>query len=397
MSHWSDLAIEIDGRGFNNINKYICSGCVEDEFLKNWIEENSIETGECDYCHRIHNIVPMEDIMDEVIMKTIRKYYENAEGNMHWDNEEYEYWGSTYDTEDVVGDFAEQISSDQQVIDDIINAIHDITWCKYDPYGMTEREVCEYSWKSFSDTVKYKNRYFFLQQHDDEDYERYSPLSILSIIAENAKKLGIIKTLPANFDFYRVRTFNSKNEVLLNGANLGAPPKELASTDRMSARGISAFYTSDKLETSLKEVKNKEPNHNIIAFGKFNNVRELKYLDLTEIKSMSLPSVFDLNQYTLREAILFLKDLNDDLTRPIEELHEIEYVPTQIFAEYFKFVEHLDGIKYSSSKDHNESCYVLFFDNEQCIDDSKKESWRQNCELKLVDAKIINEASTKNV
>ena len=254
---------------------------------------------------------------------------------------------------------------------------------------MTEREVCEYSWKSFSDTVKYKNRYFFLQQHDDEDYDRYSPLSILSIIAENAQKLGIIKTLPANFDFYRVRTFNSKNEVLLDGANFGAPPKELASTDRMSARGISAFYASDKLETSLKEVKNKKPNHNIIAFGKFNNVRDLKYLDLTDIKSRSLPSVFDLNQYTLREAILFLKDLNDDLTRPIEELHEIEYVPTQIFAEYFKFVEHLDGIKYSSSKDHNESCYVLFFDNEQCIYDSKKESWRQNCELKLVDANII--------
>ncbi len=397
MSHWSDLAIEIDGRGFNNINKYICSGCVEDEFLKNWIEENSIETGECDYCHRIHNIVPMEDIMNEVIMKTIRKYYENAEGNMHWDNEEDEYWGSTYDTEDVVGDFAEQISSDQQVIDDIINAIHDITWCKYDPYGMTEREVCEYSWKSFSDTVKYKNRYFFLQQHDDEDYERYSPFSILSIIAENAKKLGIIKTLPANFDFYRVRIFNNKKDILLDGANLGAPPQKIAGTDRMSARGISAFYASDKLETSLKELKNKDPNRNIIAYGKFNNVRELKYLDLTNIKSMSLPSIFDLKQYELREAILFLKDLNNDLTRPIEGLHDIEYVPTQIFAEYFKFAEHLDGIKYSSSKDHNESCYVLFFDNEQCIDDSKKESWLQNCELKLVDANIINEASTKNL
>ena len=112
---------------------------------------------------------------------------------------------------------------------------------------------------------------------------------------------------------------------------------------------------------------------------------------------MSLPSIFDLKQYELREAILFLKDLNNDLTRPIEGLHDIEYVPTQIFAEYFKFAEHLDGIKYSSSKDHNESCYVLFFDNEQCIDDSKKESWLQNCELKLVDANIINEASTKNL
>ena len=129
----------------------------------------------------------------------------------------------------------------------------------------------------------------------------------------------------------------------------------------------------------------------------FNVVRELKYLDLTDIKSMSLPSVFDLNQYTLQEAIFFLKDLNNDLTRPIEELHEIEYVPTQIFAEYFKFVEHLYGIKYSSSKDHNENCYVLFFDNKQCINDSKKESLRQNCELKLFDAKIINEGSTKNV
>ena len=48
MGYWKEYALKIDERGFDDIDKHICSECVEDEFLKNWIEENSIETGECE-------------------------------------------------------------------------------------------------------------------------------------------------------------------------------------------------------------------------------------------------------------------------------------------------------------------------------------------------------------
>ena len=384
MGQAKNVAIEIEERGFDDIDKYICSECVEDDYLKQWIDENATETIECDYCGNIHPVVLMTDFM-YILMDTFCKYYENAEGNLYWDNEEYEYWGSSYDSEYVVNDFAAQISSNQQVIDDIINAIHDISWCKMDPYGMTEREICEYSWQSFSDLVKYKNRYFFMQEENDQYGEKYTPLDILDIIAKQIKELKLVKNMPKNSVFYRVRILSDKTPVVLDGTNLGAPPNEFAKSDRMSARGISCFYASDNIETSKEEVLSDDSNGSIVV-GEFQNVYPLKYLDLAAINNIQLPSVFDSTNYSEREAILFLKALNEELTRPISELQEIEYVPTQIFAEYFKLVQKLDGIIYNSSKNKNGTCYVLFFNNEQCIEDKKNILGEDVCQLKLVKA-----------
>lgn len=382
MSYWKEYAI------------YICSDCVEDDFLKQWINKNATETIECDYCGETHPVVLMTDLIKEVLMPTFEKYYDDANEWLPYDGREGGYQGTTYDTDDVVNNFAEDISSNQQILDDIIDAIgYDKCWCDEDPFGLSERERCEYSWMTFSELVKYKNRYFFFNEENDEPIYKYSPLDILTVIAERAKELGIIKTLPENSDFYRVRDFSSNDKVLLDGKNLGAPPKECAKTDRMSACGISSFYASDNQETSLKEVqKENTDNKDIFAFGKFINLRELKYLDLTAINEIEIPSVFDLEKYDEREAILFFKGLNKALTKPIEELQlqPIEYVPTQIFAEYFKLIEKLDGIKYASSKDNQGNCYVLFFNNEQCIEDDKKNSFSKlKCELKLVDAEVI--------
>ena len=386
MGQAKNVAIEIEERGFDDIDKYICSECVEDNYLKQWIDENATEIMECAYCGNTHPVVLMTDLM-YVLIDTFRKYYGYAVEHLGWDGREGGYQGTTYDTEDVVNNFAEEISSNQQVLDDIVEAIgYDQAWCDEEPYGLTERERREYSWKFFSDLVKYKNRYFFFDEENDEYHEKYTPLDILYIISEQAKKLGIIKTILENSVFYRVRIFKNKNEVVLDGANLGAPPKECAQTDRMSACGISAFYASDKFETSLKEVQKENSNNNIIAVGQFKNLKALKCLDLTAINEIKLPSIFELEKYDEREAILFLKGLNKELTRPIKDLQPIEYVPTQIFAEYFKLVQKLDGIKYNSSKNKNGTCYVLFFNNEQCIEDKKNILGEDVCQLKLVKA-----------
>lgn len=215
--------------------------------------------------------------------------------------------------------------------------------------------------------------------------EKYTPLDILDIIAKQIKELKLVKNMPKNSVFYRVRILSDKTPVVLDGTNLGAPPNEFAKSDRMSARGISCFYASDNIETSKEEVLSDDSNGSIVV-GEFQNVYPLKYLDLAAINNIQLPSVFDSTNYSEREAILFLKALNEELTRPISELQEIEYVPTQIFAEYFKLVQKLDGIKYNSSKNKNGTCYVLFFNNEQCIEDKKNILGEDVCQLKLVKA-----------
>ena len=397
MGFAKEQAMIIEKRGFDDIDKYVCEDCINDPYLKNWIHNNG-STDICDYCGEEKVVVSMTDLMTNVIMPTFRKYYDYAVEWLGWESAEGGYQGITYDNEEIVTDFSDDISSNMDVINDIIESMHDKLWCKKDPYGLTDREKYEYSWESFSNLVKYKNRYFFLQEEDDKRYyEKYSPLSILNLIEENSKNLNLIKKLPQNTDLYRVRIFKKGQDIVLDGANLGSPPNELAKNDRMSSSGISVFYGSENKKTCIKEVLTSCLTvDDIVITGRFHNINEVSYLDLTEINKIQLPSIFDIDKYELRETIIFLKKLNIELSRPIKELEQIEYVPTQIFAEYFKLVAKLQGIRYNSSKDTNGSCFVLFFNNEQCIIDDNKQVFDKKCELKLIDTSKYKLTLQKN-
>ncbi len=393
MGSHKNHMIDIQDRGFGDIDKYICSECVEDRYLKDWILENYTDECECDYCHQIHRVVNMEDLLDNVIMPAVRHYYSLAAENLRWDGENKEYWGNTYTTEEVIDDFELEISSNPGVINNIKSAIIDYTWCKRDPYGATERDIYEYSWEHFSNLVKYNNRYFFSSIDTNQYDETLAPIDILYVISQEAKSLGLIRALPPMSDFYRARKYEANDDKIYDGGNLGSPPSKKAKVDRMSAAGISTFYAADNPVTSLKEICVDYINdENTVIVGKFNNLRELTYLDLTMVNNIDFPSVFDLDKYEKREAILFFRKLNAKLTMPINKLKDIEYIPTQIFAEYFKQEVKVDGIKYESSKDKNGNCYVLFFTNEQCIDQENLHPWQKPCELKLSEFRMAKSA-----
>lgn len=58
-----------------------------------------------------------------------------------------------------------------------------------------------------------------------------------------------------------------------------------------------------------------------------------------------------------------------EITKPIDKNPGIEYVPTQIFTEYIRFLNiyHIDGIIYRSSLTGGRNI-VLFYDNETSTD-----------------------------
>ena len=383
MGRMKEYLMEIDVRKFQDINKYVCEDCVQDFYLKKWIHNSSDRTRKCDYCGKKKETVLMTDLMNEIIMPTINGYYSLAVDELGYDSAEGGYQGETYDKEEVLSSFSEYISQNNQLINDIEDSLSDDIWCRGNPYGLSELETYEYSWHHFSELVKHKNRYFFLNEETNDKYdELYSPLLILNSICDVVEKQHLIKTLPKNTNLYRARAFE-KEKTIINGANLGSPPNKSAPNNRMNAAGISVFYASEDQMICIKEIQNPKSNRNIVV-GNFQNINAIRYLDLTEIRNIQLPSIFNLEERHIRNAIIFLKELNEELTKPITSLKEIEYVPTQIFAEYFKIVVGLNGIKYNSSKDKNGTCFVLFFDNEQCINDKDKPIYNKKCELKLI-------------
>ena len=75
----------------------------------------------------------------------------------------------------------------------------------------------------------------------------------------------------------------------------------------------------------------------------------------------------------------FLHSFVTDLSRPIEksEHSHIEYIPNQVVTEYVHFMmrknQPIDGIIYQSAK-NSERCAVLFYDQEECLENLKFQS-----------------------
>ena len=168
--------------------------------------------------------------------------------------------------------------------------------------------------------------------------------------------------MPVGEKFYRAHSLIKNEKIDYTSERLGAPPSKKAKANRMSAAGISVFYGTDDIKTAMKEVL--QPNTDSFVIAEFSNSQKIKYLDLTGIKNLKCPSFFDIDKSEIRDKISFLYELDKELVKYIDSNEHIEYVPTQVFAEYFRTFEQIDGIKYNSAKGTSGACVVLFYDNE---------------------------------
>jgi hypothetical protein len=166
----------------------------------------------------------------------------------------------------------------------------------------------------------------------------------------------------------------------------------------MSAVGISIFYGADSEKTAIAEIY--DSNYRFATTAVFENIHDIQVIDLTELETLTFPSLFDENKRIFRETIAFLRELNKNLTRPIERMEDIEYVPAQIIAEYFRFLhsyngKSIDGIVYNSSKVEDGICYALFFDQKQCLSSESNEFSSQYEQMLKIDNNSIEICEVK--
>lgn len=363
------MLIEQLERGFGSIDKKVCRDCVHDYALKNYICINGFED-ECSYCAELNVCVDVEDLLGE-IMDGVRYEYDEAVNVMGWDDGEY-VGAPTWDTYDLfdnilVGEI------DDNLLEDILQTVELTTWCEEDPYQLRLSQKHLYMWNAFCHLVRKKIRYVFFRMPAQDDYNEESKYRILDHIGDAVRNLELIDTLAAGTRFRRGRMHNSQSSYN-KAKDLCSPPHNKAKANRMSAEGISIFYGANDERTTISEIYNSR--YKYATVGTFTNLREIKIVNLTKLQHIRLPSLFDKGKREYREPIRFLKELDNDLTRPIESMEAIEYIPAQIVAEYFRFLykcnnERIDGIAYRSSKIDNGICYALFFDYEQCLNPNR--------------------------
>lgn len=224
-----------------------------------------------------------------------------------------------------------------------------------------------FSWERFCEIVKSKYRYTFFLNEDSDGNPLTNSLSQIWNCFKQEEIL--ITSLSPKTPIYRGRKFEELPKKPYLSKMLGTPAqKDARSFNRFNSIGIPVFYGALDSETAEREIDGLEP---YLVIGEFHNTRTIKLLDLVEALEVS-KSILLSKQLEKSKAndLLFFYSLAESLTLYVDD--ELDYIPTQIFAEYVRRVGYHDfgirGIKYPSTKNPDGENVVLFYSNEECVD-----------------------------
>jgi hypothetical protein len=369
MGYEKNRRIEEDDQGWSYSDKDICYRCISEPYLRDLARSEASEFG-CSFCGRIPrskpNSIPFNRLM-EVVGETVWQYYEHAADCMGWDGREGGFIGSsTYDSYDIVQDFP-TLSDDERVVREVIDCLGDQVWCDRSPYSLTGVERYASSWEGFCQTVKHTVRYFFNTKENADEFSDKIPVpEMLDELRDIIDSAGLVETLNTGTKLFRIRP-HKREEVCDSWRSLGAPPPELAPSNRMSAAGISVFYAAMDMATARDETTaSLDPDDPRILTGAIGtNTRPLKILNLSKLPPA--PSIFAQVRYD-RDHLIFLKQFVGSITQPVQHdgREHTEYVPSQIVTEYFRhryrFADksQLDGLVYPSAQRKGGQSAVIF-------------------------------------
>lgn len=377
MSGAYDEYMEMSDRGLSSVpDKLVCWRHINESFITKYIKRNS-SSGLCDYCSRQTKVVALEDLM-VFIMDTVGSLYTDPANFMGYNSREGGYQGTTYDGFEILNEVFELDFGPIELFNDVEGSIdYGKLWADEDEYYDNQADFLSYGWNYFKKTVMHRSRYLFgntssLQSEDDHA----RPFDILKDIGRKVRKFHLVRKLPAGTVFQRCRQHTAK-EILDTAAQLCSPEEKYAvNPNRMSPAGISMFYGARELSTCLKETLDRaDTQRDYYTSVGFRTRRELTILDLTHLPP--LPSPFDERRRGDYYPLVFLREFIKDLSKPIakDQLVHIEYVPTQIITEYFRYtfsdrksaVNKIDGIIYPSARHPGKTACVLFMDHKESL------------------------------
>ncbi len=191
------------------------------------------------------------------------------------------------------------------------------------------------SWEELRTELRYRNRFF-----PETNFE-------LERLAELLDHL-MVPIEDQDLDWFRARI--QKSPAPYSGAQMGAPPKRLASHGRANPAGIPYLYLGSKTETAVAEVR-PHPGETVCV-ASFQLKKGIEVVDLRNPRQSVSPFslIVDEDDVALmRGDIEFLERLGNELTTPVlPNAAAIDYIPSQYICEFIKKCQY-SGVLYSSS------------------------------------------------
>lgn len=359
----------IEARGYGDSSAVVCSVCVSEPALKAVIRGEG-DDSECDFCQLVPDLpdrtAPLERAIG-LIVDGLRCYYEDPAESALWDSREGGYQVPLDDTHDLLWEY--EISENEAVVDAIAAVINIDTWCQRDPYAANDIQALQWGWSAFRGYVQNHRRFTFLSQVEDPAHGNGEiPMYLVPrAVVQAVEEIGLITAFPAGTAWWRARVHGPTEEPR-SASEIGTPAKEFARDNRMSPKGIGAFYGADTQAGAIAEVAGYAATTHAATVGQFTQLTALNLVDLRNLPEV--PSLFDEAKRGVRATRLFLRDFIQNVTKVADpdDSNQLDYIPTQVIAEHLRYDVPADGVCWRSTKDRDLTVCVLFVPNSAMAD-----------------------------
>lgn len=379
MGRYKEFIMENMEHPFQNVPTHFVSiHLFRNKLLQDYILKNGFD-GVCHYTGDFTKVLSLKSIVI-FINDILSKYFGNPDNEaVGWDSGlEDDGDESTFHKElggyivpgnrKIYTDMNELLYENNFVVDnealfaDIVDAFGDICLIQQDPYGLTEDEERFLDWRYIvENTIKMS-----VKGMDFANIVKAEKVRLYGLLeAIQTAQTPLLKKVPLRL--FRCVNYDSTKTPPVQFSDLTSPPIQYTKDLRMSKRGDSIFYGAVKKETAEEEAV-KVASDSYVYIGTFETTHDLHILDLTGIADNL--SIFDQEQDSYY-ILVFLSQFCHAISLPVYN-PSTEYIPTQLITFYFrnclKFYHQdgsksdLDGILYSSSKDHSVNA-ALFYDN----------------------------------
>ncbi len=204
-------------------------------------------------------------------------------------------------------------------------------------------------WRNFEHDCKYFNRFFDLTPRGEGNSNKRTEM--LEKIYESCLK-NLKEEIEPGTELFRARVIDSKfkrgRDYDLDEVSIGPADKSNSQAGRMNPEGINYFYVAEDEATALKEGRLRANER--VLIGRFNTIKKLTVIDWTKANIYEKAVDIFSPKYSPSMAVYqdFLRRFAIEVGKPNETAKNIEYVATQLVAEYVRG-HGFDGIKYDSA------------------------------------------------
>lgn len=345
----------------------LCSGCVSDHYLSAKIKSEG-EEASCSFCEDLTNTFSLGRIAELTEQAFSEHFERTSDQPSDWDYVRIKELDFEWDREGdqvpyVIAEIAGVNEDVAEVITKILEDRHS-DWelakigeeAEFDRNSHYQRKAV-YShnrhrdeWSRFERRIQNECRFLGRKSQGvlDDVFDGIGQF----VTRDNQPVIREIGPASGLTTLFRARVFQSI-EGMFEGLSrpdqkVGPLPPGKASSGRMNAQGISVFYGALHPDTAVAEVRPPVGSHVVVA--EFELLRPLRVLDISALKQILIQlSYFDPDHRPLLERVAFLKELSGKITRPaMPEREHVDYLVTQVIADYLASEHQLDGLLYPS-------------------------------------------------